>query len=476
MNPSAQNRPRRGGIFPFLALILTISMIFGFFSALHPEKKLARAIENTRAAISREEETLGFLYEAFQEGKILAENGTDTLLLQTNLPESALLTLSGTGYDAALTLQEENWILESKSLLNDALFASRLGAASALEGSLFSLPELEKSVLPFLRLFLSVTDPAFSDENDALSDALSALWKKARPTRETERVKVKESEKEISAEKISYRVDGEKLSDLLSFFPAVMDSEEICSLLEARLSAVYAVMGKSFSREDKESLSEFLSGNGASFNRFSEALKKEGASFTFAFVIAKAEIRNFELFFVSDAQSFCIEADFAKDENGKWEQSFALMKRSGEETLFSASLTQKIVESSKKAYIREMEFDVSDPELRFFDQAALSGKVRYSWGKEKGDVGLRIILPAHEVNFRGQLDEYKKGKTLRLSISRIEVDRANVLTSGAVKITVTKEKTEIPRVSLPEKKLFGEGEEQTLLQEAFLAKYREIFP
>ena len=67
------NRYRRGGIFPLLAVVLTLLTAVCFLVDLSPERTLVRALEKTLSVREDQEVFLSLLETALTKGEILLE-------------------------------------------------------------------------------------------------------------------------------------------------------------------------------------------------------------------------------------------------------------------------------------------------------------------------------------------------------------------------------------------------------------------
>ena len=174
--------------------------------------------------------------------------------------------------------------------------------------------------------------------------------------------------------------------------------------------------------------------------------------------------------FSSGDTTFALELFFGeKIREGTFVLNLSLKK--GEESLLEAHVNHRIVEDSRTAYVRQLDYSVSDPAgtVLLSESGQISGKIRYSWGKEKGDIGLRIITPSGQIGFGGMIEEYKAEKSLRCRISRVEVDRINRLDSDLV-LTLSNKPAE--HRALPAgKPLPVSGEDQKALLDAFYQNY-----
>jgi hypothetical protein len=167
---------------------------------------------------------------------------------------------------------------------------------------------------------------------------------------------------------------------------------------------------------------------------------------------------SFEIFFGENAKK-----------DGDLSLSFTLQK--GEEMVLEAEIEHKLAEDSRTAFVREVEYSLSDPSGILFpsETGEMTGKIRYSWGKEKGDVGLRVITPEDQVGISGMVEEYKAGKSARIRISRFEVSRINRL-EKSLTLTLTKKAEETKPLSEGQNFLLT-PEEQKARAEEFFSHY-----
>lgn len=462
----------RGGIFPALALILFLVTVVGFFIDTNPERELLYAWENTSAALCEDEETLRFLKESLLLGEVEALSDGKSVCYSAALPEEARLSFGGEGYNATLTSKGDALVLTSSELSD----SPRKGARKAAAASFFQSAYVESEALPeeirtLLGMYLSMTDPDFIGFGDTLGEMTRSLWDIAEPACKRKNSVLTVGEEEIQVKDAVYRFDSEKLKKMWTLFSAEGKKEEVQDAVVAAFAVANSLESKPLTAEKEEAIRAFFRGEGELHAAFSSAILAQGSEGNIAFHIYKNQVIGIGLFFQSGDVTVTSEIFLGKKVSGAEERTAVLTVKNGEEILFSASLAARITENSDSAFIREWTWSISDPNSIFLTEKTDSeGKIRYSWGKTKKDLGLRFILDGKEVTFGGALTEYKSGKSLSFEIRRLEVDRENLLGKQRFSVTLTPgtDGIALPDASAP---LFPEGEEKEALKQSFLQKY-----
>ena len=164
---------------------------------------------------------------------------------------------------------------------------------------------------------------------------------------------------------------------------------------------------------------------------------------------------------------FVAEAIISLDEkirkNDTW--SASVRAKSGERELFSLAVDSAVTEDSDSALIRKWNYSFSDSIGAICPETgAESGAITFSWGKAKGDLGLKLKLGAEELVFRGELLKYKKGSKLDLVVGRVEYNRQKLFEDDSYTVTFSK-KGKTPTPCSAKEDLFPEGEKRQELAE-----------
>ncbi len=469
-----QRKTGRGGIFPALAVILFLTTVIGFFGDMNPEKELLYAWENTTEAMAEDEETLRFLKEILLSGEAEALSEGESIRYGARLPEEASLSFGGEGYHATLTSKGERLAFSSSELSDATRSGQRQGAAASFFQSAFAESGvLSQEIRTTLGLYLSMTDPDLIKFGHTANEVVKSLWDIADPSCKRKSATVTVGEEELKVKDILYRFDSEDLKKMWTLFSAEGKKEELQDAVVALFSASCALEAKPLAEEKEEAVRAFFRGEGELHDAFSAALLSQGSEGEISFHIYKNQVIGMEIFFKSGDKTASLDLFFGKKVAGAEERSGELTVKSGEETLFSARLSARVTENSDSAFIREWSWELSDPHGVFLTEKTESvGKIRYSWGKTKKDIGLRFALDGKELTFGGTLTEYKLGKKCSFVLQRLEVDRENLLQGKRLSVSLTPGSDGIllPEASLP---LFPEGEEKEALKESFLQKYSE---
>lgn len=473
MDQRTEKKPifRGGMAFPLLALVLLITTLLGLFSGGSSAGKLFRAMEKTGADLKKKEEGVLSVLSYLQQGSV-ALSGTDLAVeYKAALPEGAsLFTKKGSG-SLKLVALGDRLALESPELLEKTLSGAR-GGAALLADSAFCLEETAESEALY-RLFLALSDPALNGKIDVLSAAKKIGAKMGSDAEVTKAPLIRRGE-EFSVTRQTYRLSSEQLVKGLDAFAQLGQNEEWKQALVSRYSLLLSLVGKEPTLGTEEAAALFLTGQGEAFQSLRDRLGKEKNQMTVEWDLYRGRVVRVHLSFRIGDEVGEGEIYFGKNIKTAKTSEASLSVRRGEETVFQCSASLTLSEDSKNAYVRELDYSVTDPEHRILTEKDMaSGKFRYSWGKVKSDIGLRWITPERQIGFGGVLKEQKKG-TVTVEISRVEIDRVNQLTGEKLTLTLSGKK---PELELPASggELFPQGEEKEALRQSFLTKYQELF-
>ncbi len=473
--PKGSARPGGGGgFFSFLAVILAVATFIGLFASLSSGSTLSRTWSKTEKKLMQREEGFLFLCSALQKGSFSLTDGETALSYEANLPEKASLSLSGAGYDLALFASGSALTAKSESLLPKTLSGDRAFAAVSLSSSAFASEEVKKEYLDLMGLFLALSDPNLPEGN-ALSGWMKKVAKASSPTLSYSDQILPHGDG-IPVTSYYYRISSQGLQEGLLAWKKLGSDPKNADSLCAAISLLRASFGLETSGETLEKIRAFAAGEGDWFQSLSDLAGKENSVLAVDFSVSGGCVIAITADFVLGDFSGKFELFLGQDVENAPEQSLSFTLFQGEEKAVSLSLISRLREDSKKAYIREVEYSLEDEtSLLLGDEKALSGKVRFSWGKVKGDLGLRLITAEKEINFRGKVTQWKKGSQIDFEILGLEVNKENIL-KGKTLLGHVDQKGEPAAPSASQGALFPEGEEKELLREAFLSSYRSLFP
>lgn len=474
MADGKQKRNRHGGIFPTLAVILFLMTVVGFFGDMDPEKELLYAWKNSSEAMAEDEETLRFLKESLLLGELEILSEGESIRYGARLPEEARLSFGGEGYGTALTSKGDTLVFSSSELSDGARLGARQGAAASFFHSAYAESgALSDELRTFLGLYLAMTDPDFIGFGDAVGEVVRSLRDIADPSCKRKNAAMTAGEEELKVKDVIYSFDSEDLKKMWTLFSAEGKKEELQDAVVAAFASASALEASPLAVEKEEAIRAFFRGEGDLHGAFSSALLSQGSEGEIRFHIYKKQVIGMEVFFKSGDKTAELDLFFGKKVSGAEERSGELTVKNGEETLFSAGLAARVTENTDSAFVREWTWELFDPNGVFLTEKTESaGKIRYSWGKTKKDIGLRFVLDGKEVTFGGTLTDYKLGKKCVFELLRLEADRENLLQGKRLTVSLTpgSDGISLPEATLP---LFPEGEEKEALKESFLQKYSE---
>lgn len=463
-----------GGIFPLLALVLLFVTVFGFFGQMDPTREMKRAYEKTVEILSEEEEEIRFLRQCLMQGKTTLSLGKETVTYQADLPRAASLSFAGKGYGAALTSHGDRLILSSEELLSENRAAKRQDAVSEFWTGAFVESEcLSEETRMLVGLYLALTDPSFLEAGDLFENTAEDLLEIASPDCKKEKNTLTVGEEELSVKDISYLFSSEDLKKMWTLFSAEAKKEGFLEAVVSAYACLCATEEKAVSEEKREAIRDFLNGEGKTHKAFAEVFLSAESEGKLSFHLYKGKVIGIGFSLKSGDVKANGEILFGNPVEGASMRSLSLSVKKEDETVFSLALSAAIREDSETAFVREWNVAVTDTKnFLLTDKTESQGKIRFSWGRVKKDIGLRLVLDEKEIALGGQLKEYKEGKTCEFSLSRLEVDRENRLQGKTLTVTLSPsaDGISVPKAEQP---LFPEGEEKKALAEDFKTRYEE---
>ena len=465
---------RRNGFFPLLACVLLVVTLTGFCLHLTGGGSVARAWKKTADALCEKEEATLFLLSSLKEGGLSAQGKELNLSYQASLPQALSFSVKDHSTEIGFFAQGDTLTLHSPALLEGAYAAPRGGIGTAFSQSILNGEAVRCEHAALFRLILALSDPALWGED--VEEGLSELWKKADPKMNKIPLKVRDMGT-AGGTAYEYTVESHGLVNALNQLISLRKQEDFQSGIRARAAALFALCGKDFTPDDEKALLDFLSGKGDAFNAFSQLVGKSDSKLELGVIVNR---KGFVSHFGASWNLGEYQGEIAVLLEGKSGtpslEEATLSVKKGESEYLSFTAKFHITDDSDLALIREATFSLSDQSGILLDPEASEKTLtlRYSWGKEKGDLGLKIITPEKEINLRGALDEWKRGSRLAFTLKRLESGGKNLLTQKEIAFTLRPEAS--PK-SAPEAKgpLFPEGEEREALGLLFDTHYGEIF-
>ncbi len=461
--------PARGGLgLPLLALILSVCTLISLCLFLLPAQRVKRALGKTLSSLQEREEGVLEPLSLLGEGSVALEG--EGLRFSRLAKEGATLASFDRGEVEFTVSSQGQEVTLSSSALEENLTETAPSPWVALQESGLLSEEIAQEERTLLPVLFALTD-ADALELDPVFSLLGKAISVGKGSLSSQKGEYALGSEGISATVYTDTYTARRLENAFKRFAKEGEKPEVQRAVLSKAALLFALGGKEPDRAMEENLSLFLSGKGERFAALQTLASAEGASLTVTYYVRGGAVMALSAKFTSGDTVGEVQLFFGKKVSRDRDLSLSLSWQTGEETLFSASLTHRVTEDSRTAFIREMDFSVSDPHqiLGLWESGQKSGKIRYSWGKEKGDLGLRIITPEGQVGFGGVVEK-RSGKSTVCRISRFEVDRVNRLTGS---LTLTLKKEPEPFSPLPKGvPLVGTPEENEARRALFLEKYK----
>ncbi len=394
----------RTGFFSYLAVFLAVLTLIGFLTDLAPQNRLRRAWDRTVREIESDEAVFALIGTALSEGSIRLESKDTQILYAAALPKRASVSVSGNGESLVAVCEKDLF-----SLSVDGEVAT--GERAAMAEELFAEPydALSENEKGLLRAFLLVTRTSFSDGTAA--SVAERILKGAKPSLTRRGVSRTVGEKTRSATEYRFDFDSRAMTRALKTLVEEAQHNKSRQALTQMGEALVLFGGGG--GEKFGVIEDFLDGKGELYDSVAARLEeKSWASLSFTVQSDKV---------VSVSFAFRIgeeEANFSLDlSEGSAESGVRLMLSMNGQAL----TVSQTVEESRESYLRTWQWTLQNGEKKE------EGSIRFSRGKEKGDVGLRMKFGEREWYWRATLEKYRAGKEISLKISRIERDRENLL-------------------------------------------------
>ena len=429
---------RRGGAFaPLLALLLALITVFGIFSAANAEKSLIRAMKKTEKRWEKREELLLFVTDAlFREG---------TLSIKQD-KASATYSIGEEGWLLSQKGSEENFVLQGNRQQNtlfyspESLAAVYAGdwdeAAERLSATALSDRDLAEEEWAALKTAVSLTEPGLYDALSLVEKRMTDLWQKSNPEVRKERDSRKLGKDTQKGERYTVTWDSKAMTKLLKALAKYGKREEEQALAAALYDAFLCLADGKINEKDKNALLQFLRGEGEAYKEMLLLAQEDKASGKADFFVVKGEILRFEFSFSLQDTTLQGEWEWGKSIQDTTENTLHLSFEQKDKGTLSLTLTDTLIENSDSALVREAAWSLRDSQGSYFKKGDTEGKIRFSYGKEKGDLGLCLEKEQEELVFRGTLKDYQKGKSVKVLLNQVEKNKEPV-TSGEYDLLLT---------------------------------------
>lgn len=411
----------------FLALLFGWTLISLILYCL-PSSALSRAVEQTAAEWEERESVFLFLSECCDSGSAeLTRSGKSLISYRAAEGVRAL------SFGETLSLTERS---DGVTLTSPRLSAPHGAPRSALRDQFDStgLPALlGESESKVLQAYLSFAAPEARRAFSGLSDTASTLISAASPTVTRAENTLTVGQTSLPVTDTVYSFDAEGITRAVAALQEMLSEEEKRAEFAYLSRVLSALVGTSTVLESEL-------GDAAYMTALSESLKSDQAS-TLSYSVSDGRLVQLRLFLQGKVtREFVL---FFGESPEATQRFFQWSETDPEGAVRTVLLEDTVLEDSDRAYIRQWTRT---------DSARGDVTVRFSWGREKGDLGLRFILPEREINFRGEMVSYRPEKRIEIKISRIEENKQNLIPGAPLMLTVTSEEPEpiaLPAESVP---------------------------
>ncbi len=463
---------RGSGLFLLLTASLFLLTLFGLLSCLSVGGSLESAVEKTKTRLEKQERDLLFLFDCLEDGGLSLEGEGIHASWNADLPERGSLVLTENKDTFGYYLTGDTVTVNIPFLFEHAKSGARRGSA-VLEKSVFSTEGLRREHRALALTLSALSDPSLW-ENEPLFDGLETVFQKARPAPEKEKGFDWE-EHDLTCTKITYSFDSEALVRSINALAKEGKNEAFRESFLAFAGLARALCDHPLSEKDAAKIDGFLTGQSEDFNTLSAQMGKSDSFATLSFFEKGGYLAGASGTWRIGTQggSFSLYlGSGAKRED----RTFSLSCLKDDKEMLSLTLSDRITDDSEQAFIREFDFSLSDQSGFWRDTEKPEQTVlfRYSWGREKGDLGLKILLPEEEINFRASLESYNRGSGAVLLLKRIEENRKNLLAGKEVRITLS-DRDKVAAPPSAKEPLFPKPEERESLQSLFSQNYQARF-
>ena len=418
----------KGGRFSWVALTLLFISLVGFIIAMLP-KSVESMWQRTLSDLNRREDTLAFLSRTLRSGSVVITGegeGANSAEGIFALPDGASLAVTG-GSEFLLCTSNDGLTLRQGE---ESASASARYALEAYDASHFA-GEKDDAALT-LRRFLLLTESR-DDAGAVLAPYYKAV-KRYLPRRTDESVTTEEGAETV----ISYELDAKRLGAILTEWQKILPGDEALRSLTADfIRSCYAANGESAPQELINRIMDFLTGGDGNQALLATGFAGGKGSVKLSFRVVSDRVRGiraaWDLPMGGENHQGALELDLGRDPARSAVRSFALLDKKiqgDQEQTLTLSLKDAVTENGNNAFVREAEFSLEDPGFLLLpqtegDNGTRSVKLKFSWGKKRGDLGFRIATPEKTIQFRGELKDYNAGNRAEFVLRRVEIDGEN---------------------------------------------------
>ena len=411
-------RPPRVGIFPCLVLALALVTLILFFVDTRPGTVLSRAAKKT--ADSLESPVLSMLYKASQHGTLTATGKGETVTYIADLPARALVQKEGEGA-FSLHLEQDSAAITLPAQFSGARTAERKQLSAILQENNLALSAEDRVRL---RLWSALCDPDLAAPKTRTALSL-ALQKEKGKAKIASSLYLDKDGEEVSCRAVVYTYDSKRaLTFLQTFFDNASFDE-----IGAGLEALYALQNETLAVERRQAIAYAFAPLGTETTFILSAMSDPSATLTVTHCMASGALVETRIDLSSPRLTLtgALRYGVGGKAGDVTRGSFSVTK-DGAEAL-SLSFLARVTEDTKKAFLSEAEYSLTDATGLFTESAdqSLSGKMRFSLGKEKKDIGLRLVAGDSETYFRALLNEKADQNGVSLTLNSWEENRRNTL-------------------------------------------------
>lgn len=466
---------RRGGVFSLLAWILLFVTVIGLILRIFSGTGVEGALAKTQKKLTARESDGLFLLSALSDGSLTLRGEGMELLWNASLAEEGYtLSAKEGGNRFALYAVGDNVTAAGSLFPDGTVFAPRRSAAYALAGSALDREGVAPEHYAFFQGLLSLADPDLGSF-DVLSSSVERILKKAKPELLKEDGEYKDGKNRLDVVQYTYRFSSEALVRACGALLKEGQKEEVQRSVSAYYAAALSACGKKITAEDQKAVLSFLKGEGKAFDSFSNLLGKSDSSLEITLSVYDGAVVAGQVQWSLGDLRQKAELFLGADPETAVRSFLRVSADRGEENLFSLNVTDEILDDSESAYIREWKWSLSH-QGGFFseEQKSTEGTLRYSWGKAKGDLGLKWMEGEESLVLRGTLLSRKEEKEIKIRLNRVEENGSNLLPCDFVDVVFNRT-CAMEEPPAAKQSLFPEGEQKESFGQRFEEAYNTLF-
>ena len=467
----SQSRKKENPITILLVIALFIATLLTPFSFNTPEKQLARAWGKSRAELAADEK-LQLIQNALWDGSFEAKGEHSKLTYAASLPAKVMTVEEGNIGNRRVAFDGDTFYLQSDTLGEAGFSAPRKDASTVLCDSAFSDAEMPALQMRFLRSALAASDADFAVTDDVLSALFAKVWETGKPELTSLRDRMEIDGKQRKVTVYTSEVDSEGLKKALTVWKNEGNREEVKAAYTALRRYLSATLSPTETGEATNRFVDFLCGTSSDFDDFEKRVTTADGRACITTTVYKGRVISAK--FALTGSDFVLEAKLDLDaelrKNATW--SASVSAKTEKKELFSLSLKSAVTENSDEAFIRKWDYAFNDTIGAITpDQGSEEGSFTFSWGKKKGDLGLKLLLGETELILSGTYGSYKEGQELKFTLNRMEYNGENLIEGDTFAVTVRPEGDPAAFGDATEN-LFPDGEER----QEFADTLRVCFP